>query len=194
MSFPPPYGKIQKKEGVNIKILLIFALVVVVKFALNLSKFLFACRLRDKYQKSFTQNGKAFEEYIPQAKKLFVDADLGKNTISVVEPLGFRQIATHQINVIENLGNRRRDIVATAMGLFDELVGTYRMRMLESLSPRYWIEAIIFLPRHLIRYLGGKPNGLFTKIFQIIYWLATPLLLAFRTEIYNFVVALIEKV
>lgn len=74
------------------------------------------------------------------------------------------------------------------------MVGVYRMRLIESFSPRYWIETVIFLPSRIIQYLGGKSDSLFAKLLQILYWIFTPLLIAVRDKIYVILAAFMEYI
>ncbi len=175
------------------KYVIIFLCVVVVKLYINASKFFLAKRLRERYTDSFKRDGKPFEEYIPQTRKMFIDIGAGNTSIPVAQPLGYHQVATTNAEIIINLDSRRSDIVTTIMGLFDEAVGTYRMRMVESISPSYWIETLLFLPSRALTYLGCKPEALIAKLLQLLYWIATPLLIFFRSELYQQFIVLLQK-
>lgn len=175
------------------EILFAFVGIIFVKFFINLSKLITAKKLRTKYEKSFVSGGPSFNEYIPQTRKLLADANLDKASIAVSERLGNFQVASFTAKVSDNLDSRRADFVSSTITLLDQTVGVFRMRMMESISPRYWIEAIIFLPRNAIKYLGGKPSSFSSKLLQVIYWVLTPILVAFRSDIYNFIIELIGK-
>lgn len=170
-----------------------FCAVVIVKILVNASKLFEASRLRRIYEKSFTKDGKCFTEYVPRAKRLFVDAELSDSSIQVTESIGHGKIAAFSASIVENLDSRRADMVSAVARKFDELVGVYRMRLLDSFSPMYWIESIVFLPSRIAKYLGKKPDGLAAKLFQILYWIFTPILLLFRTELNDFVISLIKQ-
>lgn len=174
---------------------IIFAVVVAIllKFSTNTMKWISAKRLRMQYRKSFSEDGKSFSERIPQARKLFADAGLDKHTIHVMERIGYGHAVSFNAVIVDNLDNQRADMVSSVLELFDQLVGTYRMRMLESLSPAYWIDVAIFLPRYIVKYLGGKESGIGAKILQLIYWVLTPLFVAFRTDIYQYIMELLRK-
>lgn len=175
------------------KYVVIFLCVVAVKLYINASKFFCAKRLREKYKDSFKNDGKPFEEYIPKTRKMFIDIGAGNTAIPVAQPLGYHQIATTNAEIIKNLDSRRSDIVDTIMVLFDEAVGTYRMRMVESISPSYWIETLLFLPSRALKYLGCEPDKLISKLFQLIYWIAVPLFIAFRSELYQHLLLLLQQ-
>ena len=71
--------------------------------------------------------------------------------------------------------------------------GECKARILESFNPLYWIETILNLPRIILGYFGLNQNSVSAKILQCIYWLLVPLLLAFRGQIYEYVIALLNK-
>jgi len=173
------------------KYLAFFALLIFAKFFNNASKLISIKRIRDRYERSFLKDGPSFTEQIPKAKKLLSDAGFGEVSISVAQPLGCSLVSSSQACIVDNLDSRRADIVSSAISLINQTVGVFRMRMWESLSPRYWIETVIFLPKNLVQYLGGKPDGIYTKLLQILYWILTPLFLTFRANIYQYVVELI---
>lgn len=174
-------------------IILILILLIITKSFINTSKLLSARHLRKKYHESFTKNGKSFSEYIPQAKKLFIEAGFSQISIPVIQPLGYGKLTPLNALIVDNLDSKQENLVTTILTMFDELVGVYRMRLLESISPRYWIEAIVFLPRHIAEYLGKKPDSFPFKLIQVLYWFITPFLIAFRTKIYHFITELIGK-
>lgn len=176
------------------KVVVLFLVVMVTKFLINASKLSTAKKLRDKYAASFAKDGKSFTESIPKARKLLTDAGLNNATIAVAEPIGFNRIASFNAKVADNLDSRRADMVGSAITLFDQMVGVFRLRMYESISPRYWVEAVIFLPRNMVHYLGGKEDGFLSKAFQIIYWIAAPLLVAFRADVYDYISILFSKI
>lgn len=172
---------------------LIFVGMVALKFFFNAAKLKCAKRLRDRYFSSLTENGPQFSEYIPQMRKLIFDAGLGNASIAVCEPIGYKRIASFNARVADNLDNRRADVVTAAVSLLDQTVGVFRMRMMESVSPRFWIEFVLFLPRNTVQYLGGKKDGFTAKMLQLLYWIATPFLIAFRTDIYEYVIRILRK-
>ena len=175
------------------KIIFVCAVIILLKFSTNTMKWISAKRLRAQYQESFYKDGKPFSEQIPQARKLFIDAGLNKHTIHVMESVGYGHVVSFNAIVVDNLDSKRADMVSSALELFDQLVGTYRMRMIESLSPAYWIDVVIFLPRYIVKYLGGEESGVWAKILQLAYWVLTPLFVAFRTDIYQYIADFLRK-
>lgn len=143
------------------------------------------------YERYLLKSDIDFREHTQSVEKLFKGAGLPDSTIPVCQPVGWGQIMTGETSLFYNLANQRSDIVGLVLQNFSIARGSYRSKILECFSPLYWINFVIFLPSKLIRYIGFSPDGVFSKILQVIYWFATPLLIYFRSNIYNFVSQLI---
>ena len=65
--------------------------------------------------------------------------------------------------------------------------GIFKSRIFEAFSPLYWINCILFLPRNILTYLGLDADGIMSKILQLLYWITTPLIVAFRDSIYEYI-------
>ena len=172
---------------VMLSLTIVLVVVIGLKAYLNFSKLCSSKKLRKKYMEFIEEHNTAFIREIPKAQKLFTDAGLNKKAIPVVQSLGFNKVITHAAPIADNLDIRRSDIVGGVLSLFDQLIGIYQMRLSESFSPRYWIESIVFLPTRAAKFLGGNPDRFFTKLLQLFYWILTPLLVAFRTDLYNLI-------
>lgn len=178
----------------NFLLFVIFAAsVILVKAYLNTSKLKEAKSLKSLYMDSLKESGKSFEEYIPRAKKLFKDARLDKTMIPVMEPVGFGKVVSMNAQLTENLNIKRVNIVANTIPLFDEMIGVFKMRLRESFSVRYWIETILFLPQKAISYIGFEENIL-SRVVQIVYWILVPLLIAFRSNVYEYISKLFSQI
>ena len=175
------------------KIVFVIALTILVKAFLNLSKLSEAKMLRERYENSLKEGADTFSEYIPRAKKLFRDAGLSDVKILAMQPVGYNKVASINASLVENLGIRRADFVASTLPLFDEMIGVFKMRLKDSVSPRYWAETILFLPQKALCYIGFKENAL-SRFLQIVYWFSVPLLIAFRSDIYEYITELFSQV
>lgn len=175
------------------RIFFVVVLTILVKAFLNLSRLSEAKMLRERYENSLKEGVDVFSEYIPRAKKLFRDAGLSDVKIPTMQPVGYNKVVSINASLVENLGIRRADFVASTLPLFDEMVGVFKMRLKDSISPRYWIETVLFLPQKAMLYIGIKENA-FSKILQIVYWVAAPLLVAFRSDVYEYIAELFSQV
>ncbi len=75
------------------------------------------------------------------------------------------------------------DVIRSSLAIFLN-------RILESLNPLYWIDAIINLPKKALLYLGMSPESVFIKLFQIIWWITMPIFILYRDKLLGLVTTL----
>ena len=173
-------------------LLFIFLLIAAYKLLNNLSLFIRTNYYSKKYNKYLSDSKNDFVQYVPMTTKLFKAADLQERVFTAVEPIGYNRIQTSTVYHYINLANRRSDIVGATLSCFDQSKAIFKNRLLETFSLLYWLRTILFLPKQLFVYLGASTDGIFVKVVQVIYWLATPLLIAFRDRIYQYISALLR--
>lgn len=171
-------------------LVLFFLTIFVYKLVNNISLLVRTNYYSKKYDNYLRDSKNEFVQNIPMTTKLFKAADLQECTFTVVEPVGYGRIKTSTVTHFINLANRREDIVAATLRCFDQAKAIFKHRLLEAFSPLYWIRGILFLPKQLFTYLGVSVDSVFVKIAQIIYWFVTPLLIAFRDNIYQYIISL----
>ena len=175
------------------KRLLFLLAVPAIKLIINVSNYLCARRVRDLYQKSFTKDGKIFSEQVPLAKRLFKSAGIGGVSVPFTEHAVGNHYRTGTAEVIDNLTSRNGNIVSAAASMFDELVGTFRIRMLDSISPIYWLKCIVFLPKHFLDAVGLGINAekampkVINLLLTAIWWVLLFLLFVFRQDLYGLI-------
>lgn len=91
--------------------------------------------------------------------------------IPTVEPMGWGKLASFKISPLDNLSNRREDVVQMNEGMFLDAIGTLRAKTFESVNPVYWIELIVFLPSKFFGYFGADPHKGVIKALQAVWWL-----------------------
>lgn len=172
------------------RLVIIFFLAVLLKSYLNYSKFRKAKKILNEHKPYMDNIENNYYQYIPQAQKLLTETRLHTRQIIITYPVGYDMVASSTVSVIDNLYSRHPDIANNIALVFIELTNTYKTRMSEALSPAYWIETVMFLPSRIVDYLGCSPDNVATKLLQILYWLITPILVSFRTELYQIIVTL----
>ena len=140
-----------------------------------------------------TDKGEVFTLYTAPVKKLFKQAHIPAPMIPFSEPIGYRQVMTASASVFDNMANKRQDTVCHMMNSFIQAKGYFRMSLLECFSPLHWVQLLFFLPSKLCEYLGISSDKIAIKVFQLVYWVLTPLILCFRTQLYNFVLQLLQQ-
>ena len=134
-----------------------------------------------------------FAVYTAPIKKLMKQAGVSDTLIPHVEYVGFNQIRRSNVSLLDNLHVKQENIVGYTHQMLSKAKGTFRMNLLECISPLYWLQLIFFLPVKLCGYLGYSENGAIPKLLQLIYWITTPLLLAFRSQLYQFIIQLFQQ-
>ena len=146
-----------------------------------------------KYREYLTDKGEVFTLYTAPVKKLFKQAHISAPMIPFSEPVGYGQVMTASASVFDNMANKRQDTVCHMMNSFIQAKGFFRMSLLECFSPLHWVQLLFFLPSKLCEYLGISSDKIAIKVFQLVYWVLTPLILCFRTQLYNFVIQLLQQ-
>ena len=171
-------------------LVLFFSMILVYKLANNMSLLVRTNYYSKKYDMYIRDIKNGFTQYVPMTTKLFKAADLQECTFTVVEPVGYGKIQTATVSHFINLANRREDVVGATIRCFDQSKAIFKARLIEAFSPLYWIRAVLFFPKQLFTYLGVSADSVFVKVTQVIYWVATPLLIAFRDSIYQYIISL----
>lgn len=112
-----------------------------------------------------------FHQYKSQIVQLFNDADLSDFSIQRIEPVGYGKLQSFSAKGFDNLTNIDREIIDIITSKFNEAIGVFRFRMLQSINPLFWIEFIFKLPQYLFEFLGVLPDKVIVKVFLILYWL-----------------------
>ncbi len=152
----------------------IMAVVIVslllLKFVLNLARFVRMKRYLEKYKKWHSTRDEKFLESKSQVVRLVRDAGVSDQRISVSEHVGYGNLRVTEASVMDNFPHLSQDMSSAAQRLMREAIGTYRARMRETFNPLYWIEYLVYLPREVLDYLGVPAESIFVKVLQIVWW------------------------
>lgn len=167
--------------------LLSFLVILVIKFAWNLSRYIECKNLLQKYNQYIKNPSFQFAQEISRIVELFKGAGLQNGIVPVVKDVGFGQLQSFNAPLFENIMNTRGDVIGLIQTTFYQAIGVYRSRTLETFNPLYWIETIIYLPRRSLEYLGFSSESKISKFAQFIYWfivtIATVLYSVFEQDI-----------
>lgn len=123
---------------------------------------------------------------------LFKQANISDSYIPTVTPMGYGQLASFKASVMQNFPSAREDFALIISRMFNEAIGIYRTRIFETFSPIYWINCLIFLPKKSFGYLGLSQESIIIKVLQCFWWISTPIIIAFRTKITDYVLSLLN--
>lgn len=168
-----------------------FAALFAYRLISNISALARICYYDKKYTLYLSSSAINFKEYNSAVVQLFKKASLPDLQIPYVQPIGFGQLIQGNTSFFGNLDNRREDVVGGMLKYLAEAKGTFKHRIIENFSPLFWIDCVLFLPRTVLEYMGVDGNGVITKVFQLLYWVAAPLLLVFRDKLSQYILSLI---
>ena len=110
-----------------------------------------------------------FAEKTSQIIDLFKKANLANKYISITVPVVGRQYERAKTSIYDNLFLQNQIISNAIHHNFKQAIGVFKRRIYDSINPIFWIELIIYMPKHTLEFIGvsGKNR---TNIFQVIYW------------------------
>lgn len=103
-------------------------------------------------------------------KKLITHAGVSNPSLPTVEPMGWGQLASYKINVLDNFPSNREDIAIITFRTIQDALGVYENRIWASINPFSWVRALVFLPQSIIGYLGLSTDTVLTKLLQLAWW------------------------
>ena len=172
-------------------LLIVAACLLLLKFVLNLTRYLRIKRYLTKYKKWLYSRDMKFLETKAQVVRLLKEADVKDGRVSVSQEVGYGHLQVAQVSILDNFPNLDQGISDGTQRMFYEAIGTYRARMLDTFNPLYWIESLIYLPRELLSYLGVPAESVVVKIGQVVWWILalalTTVLALYRPELRTFV-------
>lgn len=177
-----------------LKIVIAFLALMVIKIITNAIQYYKCTYYEDMYFKTFMPESKIYiREYIPMIRRLFKSANVEDIILPVHEMVGYGMMQSNQASAVANIDSHREDFVHAATHMFAEAKGTFKMRIFDSLSPLYWVNLVLFLPKNILVYLGLKADTVIIKFLQLIWWIVTPFAIIFRQHIAEYISSLIAK-
>ena len=112
---------------------------------------------------------------LTEIKRRIIRSGVNIPVKSVMEPAGYGFVGQGSMNVIDNMLFKNTEVLQQARYTLDLAKGYYLSQAKLCLSPLYWAEVVIYLPRELVKASGievtSKLAELILKIVQIIYWI-----------------------
>lgn len=170
-------------------LLILFLCIFSYKLVHNLSCLIRVRYYDKKYSWYLSDSSVRFSENTDAIVYLFKSAGIADRLIPFTQPSGYGYLAQGNASLFQNIGNLREDTVIMMFECFSQAKGTFRHRIVEAFSPIYWIDCVIYLPRKIFEYLGLKEDSIVSKIFQLLYWIATPFLILFRDNFYQYILS-----
>ncbi len=149
----------------------IFAIILILRFILNLQKYYRVEKLYMIYLDYLTNRDIKLIQHTQEIKTLFREAGLKDSTVIHQESLGFGNFSNTSVSIFDNIANTSGDIVSNIQNRFNEAIGVFRKRYRESYNPLFWIDFIIKLPQYFMSFFGVLPEKIAVKIVLMLYWI-----------------------
>lgn len=178
------------------KILCICVCILAYKVVTNFIAGMHISHCKSVYMETLHGISNNFPQYAASTIKLFKRAGIHDTTILISQPLNEFTIVNSPVSVFDNITIFDRDITARVLDNFENAIGVYKSRIIESFNPIYWIDLIVFSPKKLLEYLDLDLDKHSTKIctilLQIIWWLICTVFLFFQEQIKIYIINLLK--
>lgn len=151
------------------KIFLLFLILVLLKVVYNAYYWLLTEWYCHKYWQwgNGSRNGASYIDERRQAiVKVLQKAGIKDQVSPYAQMAGFGMVANRTVSYFDNLSYPNEEIIKAVNTWFIEAIGAYKQRIFESLNPFYWIELVIYAPKHFALYVGFDSENWFMKIIQ----------------------------
>lgn len=137
--------------------------------------------LNDKEERIKAPNGE-------KMRFLLGKAGITESQIPYVRILGPRSYRNDVVDALKSYPTQDRQILKQLIPLIYLGIDTLQYKFRQNFNPMFWVDFVIFLPKHIISYLGLNTDNVFAKLLNIIYWLITPILVIFRDRLWDFLI------
>ena len=162
------------------KLLIAFLLILAYKLISNFFFYRRIVHLKKIYFDYIESKNNDLLEYKSEIIDLFQKANVKDKIVVYTEPVGYGYISNSNVSVFNNIQLKDDRFVARIINSFDESISVFKYRCKQCFNPIYWIQTLIYLPKHIFEFLGLDTSTLVSKILQLIYWI-----LGFIYGIYN---------
>jgi hypothetical protein len=164
-------------------------LIPLVRFLINFNRWFYLKEVLDKHDVYLDGNVEgASGECKQKAKKacqwiinnklhlkaMVLQTGVADQKIIHPEPIGWGQIQNKSFSPLDNLLVLNEDLLMSARNTINVAKGYYWTEAWLSLSPLFWIELVVYLPKHLIKSLQLDDTkagvNVVTNVIQVIYW------------------------
>lgn len=157
------------------KIILAVVVIISYKFITNFIAYLNCRRLSEYYRLWLSDKKEDFPTYKRNVMLLFKKANIKDSSIPATQKIGYGKIASFKASSFDNFPSAHQDFVSDIFFKFEEALGVFRLRMLDSINPLYWIESLLFAPKHLLEYFGlnleKSSSKIINSLLLCIWWL-----------------------
>ena len=172
-------------------LLIAFVCLFVYKLANNILFLTRTNRYQKKHLEYLQGHCQNFPEYAHLIRSVFQSAGVDDAKFTVWESSGLGVVRATTASLFKNVTIKGEPFATETQKAFAESRGVFKHRIVEMLSPLYWLNYVLYLPKNILVHLGVDPKQLAMRIIQIMYWIFTPLLLIFRDRICAYIAELL---
>lgn len=132
-------------------------------------------------------------EYQHELVDLLKRAEIKDRHLPISVPIGYGYVSNTSRSIFDNLFVNDSEMSPMVNQFFNQAKGVYKLRMKQSFNPFFWIDSIVFLPKTIGNYFGFEPNGAFSKIITIFYWILSFFVFVYSNQIQVFFQSLLSK-
>lgn len=157
------------------KFLILFLALVIYKFITNYIAYKKCHKFAQRHFDWVMKKDAAFPTFRSEVIALFKRANITDAHVTITRSLLPGHLQSANVSVFDNFPSIYTEVIAIAQSMFDDAIGVYRRRILDSINPLYWIDLVVFAPRHLLHYLGIDTERATAKIcnliLSILWWI-----------------------
>lgn len=111
---------------------------------------------------------------------------------SLIDPVLYRTIQ-YQSSCLDQVRLRDPFVMNSVYSTMLQIRSVFQSRFRETFSPIYWIQVIVFAPQKLLLYFDIPATSIISKLFQLIYWLLSPIAIFYRDAIASYLLEFLGK-
>ena len=138
------------------------------------------------------KNTKIFAEQ-QEVLNLLKKAKVKDKKVPISQHTGYNKFVVINASIQTNFLNRSDIFTVEITIMFWEAIGVFRNEIKNCINPLYWLNIILFAPKHLLIYLGGNPENHIFRILNIfltiIFWTISFIFSIFQEEIKTFILS-----
>ena len=181
-----------------LKIIVVFVCIVLFKATLNIYNYFTLKRYQRIYFDWHKNHIVPFPRYAEQTVKLLENAGLKDGAMSITEYHLGQPYLHSGVSIFKSICSGNGSIVHEICLCFEKALGVYRTRIFESFNPIFWINLIVFAPKHLLNYFGADMEKSTSKalnvILTFIWWLITISFSIFKEDIFTIIISFLQKI
>lgn len=163
-----------------LKISAIYLGIILLKGFYSLINYIRLRRLYSDYQSYIKEPYDEFDQKVSQIRNLFKKANVEDAMIPLTTHEGYGQVLRAQYSAFSNISTVGHDFISIVSRKFNEALGEFKHRAIQSINPVYWVEFLLTFPQQIFGYFNVSSKNTFVKGLQVIYWV-TMILVGLQT-------------